>query len=151
MKVLNLLCRTMHAWHQQSIKTTGMHCSGTAPPGALLTSLESTVALKVTPCAMRYATIFYASCAMCYVLCDDFQWVHVGPHWSPEVLVLRAAGSSQVWCRSICACDVCTAFIPGEVFLFSVRCDAKQEHPLEAKIQAVNSTRYADDLLNHRA
>ncbi len=21
---------------------------------------------------MRYATIFYASCAMCYVLCDDF-------------------------------------------------------------------------------
>ncbi len=26
---------------------------------------------------------------------------------------------------------------PSEVFLFSVRCDAKQEHPLEAKIQAV--------------
>ncbi len=50
-----------------------------------------------------------------------------------KMLVLRAARSSQVWCRSICVCDICTACIsgPSEVFLFStvgVR-DAKQEHP----------------------
>ncbi len=31
-----------------------------------------TVALKVALCAMRSATISYASCAMCYALCDDF-------------------------------------------------------------------------------
>ncbi len=31
-----------------------------------------------------------------------------------------------------------------------VRCNAKQEHPLEAKIQAVQLNQvYADDLLNH--
>ncbi len=32
----------------------------------------TTVALKVALRAMRSATISYASCAMCYALCDDF-------------------------------------------------------------------------------
>ena len=35
---------------------------------------------------------------------------------------------------------------PSEVFLFSVRCDAKHEHPPEAKIQAVQLNQVdADD------
>ncbi len=95
------------------------------------------MALKVAPCAMRYATIFYAARA----LCDDFLCVmrdvlcamrqfpmrharcviamlngatkQLTGARSTGVLVLRAARSSQVWCRSICACDVCTACISG--------------------------------------
>ena len=87
-------------------------------------------------CAVRYAAISYASCAMCCALCDDllcatrqfpvrharcvirYAMISMGATKQKQltgarVLVLRAARSSQVWCRSICACDVCTAFIPG--------------------------------------
>ncbi len=38
----------------------------------LLLAQGNTMALKVALCAMRSVTISYASCAMCYALCDDF-------------------------------------------------------------------------------
>ncbi len=54
--------------------------------------------------------------------------------------------SALMGCRSnLCLWRLHSIMCPSEVFLFSVRCDAKQEHPPRGQ-----DTGYADDLLNHR-